>query len=346
MTLRGRLLALAVCAAGVVAADRAATAQPAASAATPVAAASSASSATSPEVRNETSVEPLPVDQVAPGIYVHSGLQQDWLPSNGGDIANIGFIVGERCVAVVDTGGNVDIGQRLRVSIQRVTPLPVCWVINTHMHPDHVLGNVAFTAASAGASAPVFVASAKLPRALSAREPYMLHSLERDFHEALGHESIIYPSVTVTDTRELDLGGRSLKLQAWPTAHTDNDLTVYDSRTKTLFLGDLLFVGHLPVVDGSLRGWLAVMKDLRSLDVATAIPGHGQVSREWPAALEKQQSYLTALLLETRAAIKRKMTIQQAVDTVAVEAAKPWLLVDVFHRRNVTAAYAELEWEE
>ena len=135
-------------------------------------------------------------------------------------------------------------------------------------------------------------------------------------------------------------------LQSWPTAHTDNDLTVYDARTRTLFLGDLLFVGHLPVVDGSLRGWLKVMAQLRSLDVALAVPGHGPASRDWPAALDAQQRYLEGLLRDTRAAIKSRIAIQPTVDAVKPAPGTSWLLVDRFHKRNVTAAYAELEWED
>jgi len=287
--------------------------------------------------------EPLKMVQVAPGVYVQFGLQEDWLPGNAGNIANIGFVVGERCVAVIDTGGTPEIGRRLRESIARTTPLPVCYVINTHMHPDHVLGNEAFVQQGGG---PQFVASSKLPQALAAREPYITNSLHRDFKLPLGHEAFVYPGITVEQTLDLDLGGRSLHLQAWPTAHTDNDLTVLDTQTKAMYFGDLLFVGHLPVVDGSLKGWVALEPELRRLDVAVVIPGHGPSSTDWPAALAAQQAYLEALLRETRASIKSRMTIQQAVDTVGRDAVRRWLLVDEFHKRNVTAAYAELEWED
>ena len=287
---------------------------------------------------------PLKVAQIAPGVYLHSGLQQDWLPSNDGDIANLGFIVGSRCVAVIDTGGSPAVGRRLRASIAATTKLPICYVINTHAHVDHVLGNAAFVK-----DAPAFVASARYGAALTAREDYIAHAVERDFKETLTHADFVSPSLTAAAGKplELDLGGRILRLQAWPTAHTDNDLTVYDTQTKTLFLGDLLFAGHLPVVDGSLRGWLADLGTLRErTDVALAVPGHGDVGQEWPAVLDAQQRYLAALLRDTRAAIKAGRTLQQAVDSVACNGASSWLLVDQFHKRNVTAAYAELEWED
>ena len=286
---------------------------------------------------------PLPVTQVAPGVYVHLGLQQDWLPANAGDIANIGFIVGTRCIAVVDTGGSLAVGQRLRAAIARVSSLPVCHVINTHVHADHVLGNPAFTG---GAQPPAFIASARFNEAMAGRARYLSNVLARDWAIAMPPESIVYPGVAVQGTMRMDLGGRWITLQAWPVAHTDNDLTVFDEQTRTLFASDLLFVGRLPVVDGSLRGWLAVMTDMRGLDVALVVPGHGAPSAAWPEALEAQQRYLLALRDGTRAAIKAGMTIGQAVDQVAREAAAGWLLNEPFHRRNVTSVFAELEWDE
>ena len=290
----------------------------------------------------------LHVDQIKPGVFVHLGALEDWGPANGGDVANLGFVVGSRCVALVDTGGTPRVGQALRAAVERSTALPICYVILTHAHPDHVLGSVAFVdpARAVSAPVPIFVASARYQRTLAAREPFYLNALQRDFGIALTHGAIVYPTLTVDKTLDLDLGDRILTLSAWPTAHTDNDLTVYDRRTRTLFASDLLFVQHLPVLDGSLRGWLNVMVDLRRLDVATVVPGHGAVSHDWPAAMDAQAAYLNALLRDTRAAVRAPLTIQQAIDRIEVAGSAPWRLTDRFHRRNVTAAYVELEWED
>jgi quinoprotein relay system zinc metallohydrolase 2 len=291
-----------------------------------------------------TGSAPFAVTQVKPGVFVHNGALEDWAPANGGDVANIGFIVGSRCVAVIDTGGTPSVGRALRAAVERTTQLPVCYVINTHAHPDHVLGNVAF--ADAGPPAPEFVASARFTHTLAAREPYYLNALQREFGIHLTHAAIVYPTIAVDRSLDLDLGDRVLVLQAWPTAHTDNDLTVYDRRTRTLFASDLLFVRHLPALDGSLRGWVAVMAELKRLDVATVVPGHGPVSSDWPAIMDAQANYLNGLLRDTRAAIRNRLTIQQAIAGIGVPTASQWLLTDRFHRRNVTAAYAELEWED
>jgi quinoprotein relay system zinc metallohydrolase 2 len=286
----------------------------------------------------------LAVTEVRPGVFVHIGALEDWAPGNGGDVANLGFIVGSRCVAVIDTGGTPQVGRALRTTVQRTTPLPVCYVINTHAHPDHVLGGSAF--AESERPAPRFVASAGFARTLAAREPYYLNALGRDFGIELTHAAIVYPALSVDKRLDLDLGDRVLTLEAWPTAHTDNDLTVYDRRTRTLFASDLLFVQHLPVLDGSLRGWVAVMAELKRLDVATVVPGHGPASDDWPTVMNAQADYLNGLLRDTRAAIRDLLTIRQAIDRIGVAPAAQWLLTDRFHRRNVTAAYAELEWED
>lgn len=284
---------------------------------------------------------PLDVSEVAPGVYVHAGALEDWLPANGGDIANLGFIVGSRCVAVIDTGGTPQLGVRWRAAIERTTRLPICFVIDTHAHPDHVLGNAAFVGPDTR-----FVASAKFNAAMAAREPYFLRALSRDFGVELAHEAVVYPTIGVDGTRELDLGDRVVVVQTWPTAHTDNDLTVYDRKSRTLFTSDLLFVEHIPVVDGSLRGWLDTMQRLAKVDAALIVPGHGPAQAGGPGAWRPQQAYLEALLHETRAALKSRKTLSQAVDSVGVEAASRWQLVERFHRRNVTAAFAELEWED
>ena len=287
---------------------------------------------------------PLAVIEVAAGVFVHIGALEDWTPAHGGDVANLGFIVGSRCVAVIDTGGTPAVGQALRAAVERATPLPVCYVINTHAHPDHVLGNAAF--ADAGRPPPRFVASARFAHALAAREPYYRNALQRDFGIRLTAAQIEFRGTGVDRSLDLDLGDRVLTLQAWPTAHTDNDLTVYDRHTRTLFASDLLFVRHLPVLDGSLRGWMSVMAELRNLRVDTVVPGHGPVGSDWPAALDVQAGYLNGLLRDTRAAIRDHWTIQQAVERIGAPPASQWLLVERFHRRNVTAAYAELEWED
>src|SRR6478609_6466707 len=89
------------------------------------------------------------------------------------------FIVGKRCVAVIDTGGTAEEGRELRAAIRAVTPLPVCYVINTHMHPDHIFGNAAFKG-----DHPQFVGSAALAQAEASRADNYMRALIRELGSA------------------------------------------------------------------------------------------------------------------------------------------------------------------
>ena len=279
------------------------------------------------------------LENPAPGVYVHYGQQAEMTPANLGDVANLGFVVGNRCVAVIDTGGTFAVGRALRAAIRRVATVPVCYVINTHVHPDHVFGNAAFADDS-----PQFIGHARLADAMRRRGPNYLNALRRELGDAAQQSAIVLPTRSVATTEELDLGGRVLSLRAWPTAHTDTDLTVFDQASKTLWLGDLAFVGHVPVLDGNLRGFLAALNVLRTLRADLAIPGHGRAPA-WPEAIAPEQRYLSGLLAEVLAALKARRTLTETLATVG-DGRGDWLLFDQFHRRNVTAAYAELEWDD
>jgi quinoprotein relay system zinc metallohydrolase 2 len=286
---------------------------------------------------------PLPVTEVAPGVFVHGGVHEDVSPENHGDIANIGFIVGTGGVAVIDTGNTLALGARLRGAVGAETDLPIRYVINTHVHPDHIFGNAAFRE-----DGPDFVGHKRLTAAMAEKAPYYVEALSM----FMGPEStkgirVIPPTVTVAvgESIELDLGGRTLTVTGYPTAHTDNDVTVVDSQTATLWAGDLVFVERIPSLDGSLKGWIRVMEDLKTVEAARVIPGHGPVSGAWPAAMEAETRYFRRLLADVRGAIEEGRSIEYAVDAAAREERGNWLLFDDYHPRNVTASYLELEWE-
>ena len=280
------------------------------------------------------------IEDIGNGIYVHHGKHLDIDSGYQGDICNISFVVGSLGVAVIDTGGSLKTGNKLRDAIKKVTNKPILYVINTHVHPDHIFGNAAFVQDKA-----MFVGHEKLAVAMQLRkEAYDKLNLKLMGDDAKGSETVL-PTIQVKAPIELNLGDRKLTVKPYPIAHTNTDISVIDSKTSTLFTGDLLFIERTPVIEGDIKGLIAVIDTLKKYPVKQVVPGHGPFTKEWLIALNDEQRYLNAVLSDIRANIKAGKTMNEAMDTAAAGEKDKWLLFDIANRRNVNTLYPALEFE-
>ncbi len=285
------------------------------------------------------SLSPFRLEEVASGIFIRRGADEDASRANADAIANIGFIVGRDAVLVTDPGGSFADGARLRAAVTAATSLPVKYVVMSHVHPDHVFGASAFLADN-----PVFVGHARLKETLGQRGEYYRGKLS----ELLGPEAagtIVLPRMEIRDSAEIDLGDRIIEAKAHAPAHTVCDLSLFDKHTGTLLPADLLFAGRVPSLDGSLPGWRKTLEELTRRGAARAVPGHGPPALEWPGGAALLQSYLVTLERDTREAIAAGISIETAMETVAISERAHWKLFGDYHARNVGEAYKELEWE-
>jgi len=281
------------------------------------------------------------VIETAPGHFVHFGQVEEVVAGTQGDVANTGFIIGADAVAVIDAGTTRFVGESLYLAVRRQTDLPIRWLILTHMHPDHILGAEVFVEAGAEV-----IGSEDLTAAIAIRAESYVANMTRFLGEAVMHgTSVILPTRSVSDVTDIDLGQRVLSLTTHPTAHTNNDLTVLDAASQTLWTGDLVFLEHVPALDGSINGWISVLEGLAQTKAAAMVPGHGRLVAGHPNGLWPTLVYLRALRDEVRTALKDGESLQSAISFVGVGLQADWQMFDAFNARNATNAYVELEWE-
>ena len=284
----------------------------------------------------------LSFKEIQPGIYVHQGEHLDVDHGYHGDICNIGFIIGDQSVAVIDTGGSLKIGRQLLKAIREKTSLPISYVINTHVHLDHIYGNAAFINEN-----PIFVGHSELPKAMLLRKEFY-ETTNQNFLNIPPEESIQIPPsllISVNKPQEIDLGNRKLRLEAFPSAHTNNDLIVVDMNTKTAWLADLMFTERTPSMDGDIHGWINALEKIEKSNYEVIIPGHGTPPTNNNKAIRKIKSYLELLRNEIRQAIDDGMDLQDALDTIARSEKNKWELFDVQNARNINMVYPIMEWE-
>jgi quinoprotein relay system zinc metallohydrolase 2 len=281
------------------------------------------------------------LEEFAPGVFIHVPRPALVSKANQGDIANLGIVIGGEAIAVIDTGGSPAIGRKFLAAVQAVSAKPIRYVINTHVHPDHIFGNVAFEGLGA-----VFAGHKNLPRAIAGTQQHYLASYQEQMGpELMADMQFVVPTLLVEEETTIDLGNRQLTLKAWPAAHTDSDLTVYDEASRTIFTGDLLFRQHIPVLDGSLKGWIEVMDGLGRIPAERVVPGHGRAGEPWPDALRPQRAYFERLEADLRNDIEKGQSLGEAIKTAGASERGNWELFDDYNPRNASQAFKELEWE-
>ncbi len=280
------------------------------------------------------------VVEVKSGAFVHEGLIEDTTRKNAGDVSNHGFIVGETSVAVIDAGYSRALGEALYLAIRMRTGKPISHVLFTHMHPDHTLGGDVFIEAGAEA-----LAAPKFQSAYQNRVLGYIDAQARLIGSEAAHAT--YGEINAREVTEetINIGNRPLHLRTYQTAHTTNDMTVLDEATETIWMGDLTFLGHTPALDGSIRGWIALLNNLEAGVAQYIVPGHGPALVAYPDGAHPTLNYLKGLAAAMRSSIAKGESLQEALKDDGAAIRAEWKLWGEFHLRNATNAYIELEWE-
>ncbi|KAB2970792.1 MBL fold metallo-hydrolase [Zoogloea sp.] len=267
---------------------------------------------------------------VAPDVYVFVGKTEDFDTRNGGNIVNTGFIVAPQGVVVIDTGPSLRYGRQMREAIARVTDKPVLMAINTHHHPDHVLGNQAFSDVPVGSLAEV-------QRGIASEGNAFAENLFRMSGDWMAGTEVVVPTRTL-QAGPLELGGRRLRVLALD-GHTGADLALFDENSGVLFAGDLVFNHRAPTTPHArVARWLASLDTLEAMlaggGVKVLVPGHGPVSRD-AAPIRSTRDWLAWLSGSLRQAAAEGLDMNEVLARPLPERYRALPVAPAEYRRSV-----------
>ncbi len=298
----------------------------------------------------ENKIKPLNVKKIADRVYVHYGKHENiYEGSNIGDIANLGFIIGDESIAVIDTGGSHQVGEALKLAIKKISKKPIKYVINTHVHQDHIFGNTAFISDET-----LIYGHFNLKKALQERGSQYIRQVSEAGDKVKGTR-IIFPHRIIAETSPdqvkklsneitIDLGNRKLLLTSHATAHTYSDASVFDLKTKTFFVGDLVSDERAPTMDGLVKNWIKVLNEIEKVDFKIMVPGHGKIQKD-NTALKKTRTYLQVLYDDVIDALKKDMPAEKVIKIAAQTEKDKWILFDRVNPGNVVRTFMRYEWE-
>ena len=237
------------------------------------------------------------VPQYAEGLYDLNHRVYAWMVPNGSwGESNAGLIVGDGASLLVDTLWDVKYTRAMLDAMRSLTDAaPLKYVVNTHADGDHFWGNELVKHAEIITSQPAL----EEMRRLDPKSMVLLGRVGKAFSkikvlgtDKAGHwlQNLVAPydfqSVTRTPATRtfegnlmLNVSGRQVQLIQVGPAHTRGDLMVFVPDAKTLFSGDILFIGSTPVMwAGPVENWLAALDQILEMDVETIIPGHGPIT--------------------------------------------------------------------
>ncbi|OGN97687.1 MAG: hypothetical protein A2Z77_04805 [Chloroflexi bacterium RBG_13_51_36] len=251
------------------------------------------------------------VKQLAPGVYAYIQAKATWYWSNAG------FIVGNDYVVVVDSLATVDLTQRFRDEIRKITDKSIRYLINTHHHGDHTYGNHVFAGAT-------IISHDRCRRELmgtAIMDPGLLNTIfpEFDFRGIAATPA----HITFDKHLTLQMDGREIRLLHFGPGHTVDDIIVYLPEEGIIFAGDFIFLYSTPLgMEGSFAGWLKNLDAMAKLDARVYIPGHGPVCGI--EGLNLCRDYLVFVQSEARKRFDKGLTVDEAAKDIALGQFKQW----------------------
>ncbi|KHQ54958.1 MBL fold metallo-hydrolase [Mameliella alba] len=283
----------------------------------------------------------LEPQQVAPGVWAIEGPAAQRDPQNLGNNATFGLIETSDGAVLVDPGGSWKGASALHDVVRGLTDQPVKHVINTGGQDHRWLGNGYWQ--SQGAQVITSAAAFADQKDRASLQLTMLDTLIGS--DGLAGTEPSQPDVIFAASHELTLGGTRIEIRHVGPAHTPGDSLVWLPETRTVFTGDVVYVGRvLGVMSFSDSAhWLDAFAEIEALDPLHLVPGHGPAT-VLATAQKDTRDYLVNLRARIRAHIDAGGDILGAVDVDQ----SGFAYLDQFgalSRRNAQTVFEQMEWE-
>lgn len=217
--------------------------------------------------------------------YYFYGKEEYFSPLNGGDIANVSFIITENSVILIDTGSSYEYGLQIKKEIEKITAKPIKYIINTHHHPDHFLGNSAF-------QSDIFATEYTKNEIMQNGDLYIVN-LVNIVQSAMKDTKVKTPN-KILNSKILDLDGYKLEV-LYLEGHTKSDVAIFDYQTKILYSADLVFHKRTPATaHADIKKWIKSLEELEKIDYKFLVSGHG-IATTSKEPIKENISYLRFL---------------------------------------------------
>jgi len=279
----------------------------------------------------EYNLKPEKLDE---NSYYFYGKEEYFSKENGGDIANTAFIITKNSVIVIDTGTTVDYANAMKKEISKLTKNPIKFVINTHHHPDHFLGNKAFK------DAKIYATEHTIEDIKLNGEKYVSNMVNLIGEAAYSTRAKV-PNKLLT-TKKLVLDGYELDI-LYLDGHTKSDIAILDNKTKILYASDLVFNHRaLATPHANLKKWILALKELKKLDFKTLVPGHGKVTYS-KNVIDKDIRYLKFLDKTLKEAIENGLDTFEILEQEVPEDIKNYSMFKEEYERSIINLYKKYE---
>jgi len=196
-------------------------------------------------------------------------------PENKGWNSNSHFVVTEQGVLLFDTGSSESIGNAIKMAIKSVTDKPVRWVINSHSHADHWLGNAAFTDTNAE-----IITSKKALATMKDHGPGAVGFYSRVTKGTIGSTQLVYPTLLLTQEHKRNFGGLDIEFIFSNDGHSPGDVLMWLPKQKIIFGGDVLSSDWMPIITGhgNVLSLIDTLNKVAKLNPTIVLTGHGSAT--------------------------------------------------------------------